>query len=63
MASDLKQKKITKNKNKNFNLREKLPVSQKLRITSEGEVSFNVLYYEQLSIAHNQSFYAKHYFE
>ena len=33
-------------------------------VTSEGAVSHNVLYYQQLSIAHYQvSFYAKHYFE
>ena len=33
-------------------------------VTSEGAVSHNVLYYEQLSIACYQiSFYAKNYFE
>ena len=33
-------------------------------ITSEGAVSYNVLYYPQLSITHDQvRFYANNYFE
>ena len=33
-------------------------------VTSEGAVSHNVFYYQQLSIAHRQvSFYANNYFE
>ena len=36
----------------------------KNQVTSEGAVADNVLYYQQLSIAHFQvSFYANNYFE
>ena len=42
---------------------EKLLLSQNY-VTSEGAVSHNVLYYQQLSIARYQvSFYANNYFE
>ena len=44
-----------------YYLSEKLLLSQKLYVTSEGAVSHNVLYYQQLSIAvcffHNVLYY------
>ena len=44
-------------------LSEKLPLSQELHY-SEGAVSHNVVYHQQLSIARYQvSFYANNYFE
>ena len=43
---------------------EKLPLSQKLYVTSEGAVSHNILYYQQLSITRYQvNVNAYNYFE
>ena len=47
-----------------FTLTKKLPLFQKLYVTSDRAVYRNLLYYEHLSIAHCQvSLYANNYFE
>ena len=47
-----------------YYLSEKLTLSQKAEVTSEGAISDNVLYYQQLSITRYQvTFYTKMYFE
>ena len=49
---------------KSFKIRVRYYLFLKNYVTSEGAVSHNVLYYEQLSIARYQvSFYANSYFE